>query len=71
MLTKQQIKMMIKDVGEEYINISHKMDKYRDLNLPCSIVSDLKQAWNVLDLVLENLHNDLRAIELEDNEEKE
>ena len=47
MITKEQTKMMIRDLGEEYINLSAKIDKYQALNLDCCIVADLKDAWNV------------------------
>ena len=69
MITKEQTKMMIRDLGEEYINLSAKIDKYQALNLDCCIVADLKDAWNVIDKALEQLHNDLTQFDCDEDEE--
>ena len=61
--------MMIRDLGEEYINLSAKIDKYQALNLDCFIVADLKDAWNVIDKALEQLHNDLTQFDCDEDEE--
>ena len=76
MITKEQTKMMIRDLVEEYINLSAKIDKYQKLNLDCSIVADLKEAWKVLnnaawkvlDNAIDHLHNDLRHFDYEEFE---
>lgn len=69
MITKEQTNMMIRDLGEEYINLSAKIDKYQKLNLDCSIVADLKEAWKVIDNALDHLHNELTQFDCDEDEE--
>lgn len=69
MLTKEIVRMMLKDLAEEQHNLTVKRDKYKDMNLDHWIVADLNRAIDTLDASIEQLFHDLTQFECDDDEE--